>query len=147
MVQPPPATPRRAFIAAAWLLLTLAGLITAVWFVGWALSGGDEPSLDTVEEATHLHYPDGTDVVDADLSEMHVPRPGARADVTVDIPADAFGDFIADNDMTAPLLSGTAPAGQATGVLPPGCTDDVCYAGSILVSGDTVTAQLRVTLL
>ncbi|HEU5127245.1 MAG TPA: hypothetical protein VFU12_04585 [Glycomyces sp.] len=147
MVSPPAATPRRALIAAVWLTVAFAGLIAAVWAVGWAFSGTAAPSLDSVAEATHLAYPDSTDVVDADLAEMHTPTPGSRGEATVDIPAADFGAFIADNGMDAPLLSGATPAGAATGIIPAGCTDQVCYAATILVEDDTVTVDLRVTLL
>ncbi len=147
MVSPPPATPRRALIAAIWLALALGGLITAVWAVGRALSGTPAPSLSSVAEATHLSYPADTDVVEADLTEMHTPTPGSRGEATVDIPAADFGAFIADNGMDAPLISGTTPAGVATGIIPAGCTDQVCYAATILVEEDTVTVDLRVTLL
>lgn len=147
MVSPPPATPRRALIAAVWLTLTFGGLIAAVWAVGWALSGSTPPSLTSVAEATHLTYPAGTEVVEADLTDTHTPTPGSRAEATLDIPAAEFGSFIADNGMDAPLISGTTPAGVATGIIPAGCTDQVCYAATILVEDDTVTVDLRVTLL
>lgn len=147
MVSPPPATGRRALIAATWLTLTFAGLITAVWAVGWALSGTDAPSLTTVAEATRLDYPEGTDVVDADLTEMHTPTPGARAKATLDMAADAFGAFITDNDMEAPLLTGTSPAGTATGIIPAGCNEEICYSATLVIDEDTVTVNLTVTLL
>ncbi|GAB3658608.1 hypothetical protein [Glycomyces tarimensis] len=147
MVSPPPAAKRRALVAAVWLTVTFAGLIAAVWAVGWAVSGGPAPSLATVTEATHLAYPDGTDVVDADLADMHTPTPGSRGEATVAIPADAFGEFIADNGMAAPLVAGATPAGAATGIIPAGCTHQVCYAAAIIVDDDTVTVDLRVTLL
>ncbi|WP_035699668.1 hypothetical protein, partial [Glycomyces tenuis] len=115
--------------------------------IGWALSGSAPPSLSTVAEATHLEYPSGTDVVEADLSQMHTPTPGSRGEATVDIPADEFGSFIADNAMEAPLLSGTTPAGTATGIIPAGCTDQVCYSATIIVDDQTVTVELLVTLL
>ena len=134
MVSPPPATPRRALIAAIWLALALGGLITAVWAVGRALSATPAPTLSS-------------DVVEADLTEMHTPTPGPRGVATVDSPAADFGAFIADNGMDAPLISGTTPAGVATGIIPAGCTDQVCYAATILVEEDTVTVDLRVTLL
>lgn len=147
MVSPPPATPRRALIAAAWLAVVFCGLIAAVWAVGWALSGGKTPSLSSVTEATHLAYPEDTDVVEADLSEMHTPTPGSTGEATVAIPADQFGSFIDDNAMEAPLVSGATPAGTATGIIPAGCTEQVCYSATILVEDDTVTVDLRVTLL
>ncbi len=78
---------------------------------------------------------------------MHTPTPGSRGEATVDIPADEFGSFIADNAMEAPLLSGTTPAGTATGIIPAGCTDQVCYSATIIVDDQTVTVELLVTLL
>ncbi|WP_100444343.1 hypothetical protein [Glycomyces xiaoerkulensis] len=147
MVSPPPTSGRRAAIAAVWLTATFAGLVGAVWAVGWALSGGSTPSLTTVAGATHLRYPDSTEVVEADLAELHTPTTGARAEVTVAVPTADFGAFIADNDMDAPLLSGTTPAGAATGIIPGGCTREVCYAATFIVDDDTVTVELHLTVL
>jgi len=147
MVSPPTPTVRRALIAAAWLAAVFAGLIGAVWAVAWALEGGAQPSTASVAQATHLAFPDGTVVVDADLAGLESPTPGDRAEVTVDLPADAFGDFIDANAMEAPLLAGTTPAGNASGIIPAGCTDEVCYAATIVVTDDTVTVRLDITLL
>lgn len=147
MVSPPPATGRRALIAAAWLTVTFGGLIAAVWAVGWALEGTAAPSLSTVAEATRLDYPEGADVIEADLSEMHTPTSGSRGETTVTIPAADFGAFLAANGMDAPLLTGSTPAGTATGIIPAGCTDQVCYSGTIVVDDATVTVDLTVTLL
>lgn len=147
MVSPPPIGRRRAVIAAIWLLCAFTGLIGAVWAVGWALQGSAAPSLDTVAAATHLHYPDSTEVVEADLSEMHTPTAGSRGEVSVAVPADDFGDFISGNDMDAPLPSGTTPAGNPAGIIPAGCTLEVCYAAVFIVEGDTVTVDLDITLL
>ncbi|SDD01672.1 hypothetical protein [Glycomyces harbinensis] len=147
MVSPPAPTVRRALIAAVWLAVVLAGLLAAVWGVGWALQGGPQPSVATVAQATHLAFPDGTDVVDADLSQMQSPTPGDRAEVTVDIPSEAFGDFLDDNDMDAPLIAGTTPAGTASGIIPSGCGTDACWAATIVVTDDAVQVDLAVTLL
>lgn len=147
MVSPPTPTVRRAWIAAAWLAVTLAGLIGAVWAVGWALETGPAPSVATVEAATRLTYPEGTRVVEADLSEMQTPTPGDRAEVTVAIPADAFGDFLDANGMDAPLLAGTTPAGDVSGIIPAGCGTDACWAATIIVGDDEVTVTLHVTLI
>jgi hypothetical protein len=147
MASPPPPSKRRALIAAIWLTAAFCGLIAAVWAVGRALSGTAPPDLTTVAEATHLEYPEGTEVVEADLSQMHTPAPGSRGEATLDIPADEFGSFIADNAMDAPLLSGTTPAGAATGIIPAGCTDQVCYSGTLIIEDETVTVELLVTLL
>ncbi|WP_205326459.1 hypothetical protein [Glycomyces sp. YM15] len=144
--QPQP-TVRRALIAAVWLACVFGGLIAAVWAVGWALEGGPQPGVDTVEGATHLSFPAGTEVTDADLTQMESPTPGDRAEVTVEIPADAFDDFLADNAMATPLLAGMTPNGTATGTIPAGCTDEICYAASIIVDDDRVTVQLKVTLI
>jgi hypothetical protein len=131
-------------IAAIWLTVTLAGLIAAVGAIGWALQGGPQPSADSVGQATVLAFPDGTD---ADLSELETPLPGDRAEATVDIPADAFGDFLDANAMDPPLLTGTTPAGTASGIIPATCTTDVCYAATIVITEDTVTVRLTATLL
>lgn len=147
MVSPPAPTVRRALSAAAWLLVVLAGLIAAVWGVAWALEGGPQPSADAVEEAVHLDLPEGTEVVDADLSQAQPPMPGDRAEATVRIESDEFGAFIADNGMDAPLLAGVTPAGTASGVIPAGCTDEVCYSATIVVTDDAVEVDLTVTLL
>lgn len=147
MVSPPPVGARRALIAATWLAVAFAGLIASVWAIAWALEGTDPPSLDTVAEATHLEYPASTEVVEADLTGMHTPTPGARGEASVQIPAADFGAFISGNDMEAPLLSGTTPAGAATGIIPAGCTIEVCYSATIIVDDDTVTVDLAVTLL
>jgi hypothetical protein len=147
MRPPPKPTVGRALIAGAWLLAVFGGLLAAVWGIGWALDGGPQPSAASVAEATHLAYPEGTDVLESDLSAMQSPTPGDRAEVTVAIPADAFDDFIADNAMAAPLLAGTTPGGDASGIIPAGCTDAVCYAASILIDEDTVTVELEVTLI
>ncbi|MCH7231508.1 hypothetical protein L0U85_11695 [Glycomyces sp. L485] len=147
MTTPPEATGRRAITAAVWLAVALTGLITAAWAVGWALSGGSPPSLATVAEATHLHYPDSTDVLDADLAELHTPTPGSRGEATVEVPAGDFGDFIAGNDMDAPLVSGTTPTGAATGIIPSGCTTEICYSATLIVDDDAVTVDLRITLI
>ena len=147
MVSSPPAGARRALIAAIWLLCAFAGLVGAVWAIGWALEGSKPPSLETVTEATRLHYPDSADIVEADLSEMHTPTPGSRGEVSVAVPTADFGDFIGGNDMAAPLLAGTTPAGAATGIIPAGCTDEVCYSATFVVDDGTVTVDLAVTLL
>lgn len=147
MKPPPPPTVRRALIAAVWLAVVFGGLLAAVWGVAWALEGGPQPSTDTVAQATHLSFPDGTDVVESDLSAMQSPTPGDRAEATVDIPSDAFDDFIADNAMEAPLLAGTTPSGSATGIIPAACTDEICYSANIIVQEDTVTVELDVTLI
>jgi hypothetical protein len=147
MKPPPQPTVRRALIAAVWLVCVFGGLIGAVWGVGWALEGGPQPDIATVESATHLTYPDDSEVTESDLSQMESPTPGDRAEVTVEIPADDFDDFLADNAMEAPLLAGTAPNGTATGTIPAGCTDRICYAASIIVEADTVTVILNVTLI
>lgn len=147
MVSPPTPTRRRALIALVWLAAALAGLIGAVWAIGWAVQGGPQPSAVSVGQAVHLEFPDGTDVVDADLAQMSSPNPGDRAEVTVDIPADEFGAFLDANAMATPLVAGLSPAGTATGTIPAGCTAEVCYAASLVVDGDTVTVDLTVTLL
>ncbi|GAA2308455.1 hypothetical protein GCM10009853_077360 [Glycomyces scopariae] len=144
---PPAPTVRRALAAAAWLLVVLAGLLAAVWGVAWALEGGPQPSADAVEEAVHLTLPDGTDVIDADLSQAQPPMPGDRAEATIAVPAEAFGEFIDGNGMDAPLLAGVTPAGTASGVIPAGCTDEVCYAATIIVTEDAVEVRLTVTLI
>ncbi|MFC3494801.1 hypothetical protein [Glycomyces rhizosphaerae] len=147
MKPPPTPTVRRAIIAAVWLTVVFGGLLAAVWGVAWALKGGPQPSVETVAQATHLAFPEGTDVVESDLSAMQSPTPGARAEVTVDIPSDEFDDFIADNAMEAPLLAGTTPSGSATGIIPAACNDEVCYSATIVVEKDAVTVNLDVTLL
>jgi hypothetical protein len=147
MVPPPAPTVRRALVAAVWLAVVLAGLLAAVWGVAWALRGGPQPGLGTVAAATHLDFPDGTDVVDADLSQMETPAPGDRAEVTVDIPSEAFDDFLEANAMDAPLLAGTTPAGAASGIIPAGCGPEACWAATIVVTDDAVTVDLAVTLL
>jgi hypothetical protein len=147
MVSPPTPTGRRALIALVWLAAALAGLIGAVWAVGWAVQGGPQPSAASVGQAVHLEFPDGTDVVDADLAQMSSPNPGDRADVTVEIPADDFAAFLDANAMATPLVAGLSPAGTATGTIPAGCTADVCYAASLVIDEDTVTVDLTVTLL
>ncbi|GAB3233899.1 hypothetical protein GCM10027447_30620 [Glycomyces halotolerans] len=147
MVSPPPTGKRRAAAAAAWLAVTFCGLVGAVWAVGWALGGGSAPSLATLEQATRLTYPGGTDVIDADLAETAAPTPGSAAEATVAIPEAEFGAFIAGNDMAPPLLSGTTPAGHATGIIPAGCTSEVCYTATFIVTDDAVTVELRVRLL
>lgn len=147
MKPPPTPTVRRAIIAAVWLAAVFGGLLAAVWGIGWALKGGPQPSVETVAQATHLDFPDGTEVVESDLSAMQSPTPGARAKATVDIPSDEFDDFIADNAMEAPLLAGTTPSGSATGIIPAACNDEVCYSATIVVEKDAVTVNLEVTLL
>ncbi|MEU5153564.1 hypothetical protein [Glycomyces sp. NPDC021274] len=147
MKPPPQPTVRRALIAAVWLACVFAGLLAAVWAVGWAMEGGPQPSLATVASATRLEFPDGTEVTESDLSQMESPTPGDRAEVTVEIPSDAFDDFIADNAMDAPLLAGTTPNGTATGTIPAACTDEICYSAGIIVDDDAVTVQLVVTLI
>ncbi|RRR98326.1 hypothetical protein [Glycomyces terrestris] len=147
MVSPPTPTGRRALAAAAWLAVVLAGLLGAVWAVAWALEGGPAPSPAAVEEAVHLDLPEGTDVIDADLTQAQPPAPGGRAEATVSVPADAFGEFIDANGMDAPLIAGATPAGTASGVIPAGCTDEVCYSATIVVTGDRVEVTLTVTLL
>jgi hypothetical protein len=147
MVSPPTPTGRRALFALVWLAAALAGLIGAVWAVGWAVQGGPQPSAASVGQAVHLEFPDGTDVVDADLAQMSSPNPGDRAEVTVDIPADDFAAFLDANAMATPLVAGLSPAGTATGTIPAGCTADVCYAASLVIDEDTVTVDLTVTLL
>ncbi|MFB9662663.1 hypothetical protein ACFQS3_22895 [Glycomyces mayteni] len=147
MVSPPAPTVRRALHAAVWLLVVLAGLIAAVWGVAWALEGGPQPSADAVEQAVHLDLPEGTEVVDADLSQAQPPMPGDRAEATVRIAPESFGAFIADNGMDAPLLAGVTPAGTASGIIPAGCTEEVCYSATIVVTDDAVEVALTVTLL
>lgn len=144
--QPQP-TVRRALIAAVWLACVAAGLLAAVWGVGWALEGGPQPGIETVQSATHLVFPEETEVVDADLTAMESPAPGDRAEVTVEIPSGDFDDFLADNGMEAPLLAGTSPGGTATGVIPAGCGEEICWAGTIIVGSDAVTVDLDVTLI
>jgi hypothetical protein len=144
--QPQP-TVRRALIAAVWLAGVAAGLLAAVWGVAWALEGGPQPSLATVQSATHLDFPEDTEVTDADLTAMESPTPGDRAEVTVEIPSDDFDDFLAGNGMDAPLLAGTSPGGTATGVIPAGCDDEICWAATIIVEHDAVTVELDVTLI
>ncbi|MCC3763276.1 hypothetical protein K3N28_09350 [Glycomyces sp. TRM65418] len=147
MVSPPTPTGRRALVAAAWLTTVLAGLIGAVGAVAWALEGGPQPSAASVSEATRLDLPEGTAVLEADLAQMQSPNPGDRAEITLDVPADAFDDFLTANAMDTPLLAGTTPAGTASGVIPAGCTAEACYAASIVIDEDTVTVRLTVTLL
>jgi hypothetical protein len=147
MVSPPTPTVRRALVAAVWLAVVLAGLIGAVWGVAWALEGGPQPSVATVAEATRLEFPEGTDVVESDLSQMQSPTPGDRAEVTVDIPSDAFGDFLDANAMEAPLLAGTTPTGAASGIIPAGCGAEACWAATIVVTDEAVTVDLTVTLI
>ncbi|THV33423.1 hypothetical protein [Glycomyces buryatensis] len=147
MVLPAPVARRRALWAALCLLATFAGLIGAVAALAWALEDDNTPDLQTITEATHLTYPDSTDVVEADIAALHAPAPGASAEVTVDIPADDFGTFIADNGMDPPLVSGTTPAGTASGLLASDCTDEVCYSGTVILDEETVTVRLRITLI
>ncbi|GAA1690790.1 hypothetical protein GCM10009830_43130 [Glycomyces endophyticus] len=147
MVSPPTPTARRALAAAAWLLVVLAGLIAAVWGVAWAIEGGPQPTADAVEQAVHIDLPEGTDVIDADLTQTQPPTPGDRAEATLRVPADAFGEFIDANGMDAPLVAGVTPAGTASGVIPAGCTDEVCYSATIVVTDDAVEVTLTVTLL
>jgi hypothetical protein len=147
MVSPPTPTGRRALFALVWLAAAFAGLITAVWAIGWAVQGGPQPSAASVGQAVHLEFPAGTDVVDADLAQMSSPNPGDRAEVTVDIPADDFGAFLDANAMAPPLVAGVSPAGTATGTIPASCTAEVCYAASLVIGEDTVTVDLTVTLL
>ncbi|MDN3242782.1 hypothetical protein [Glycomyces tritici] len=147
MKPPPQPTVRRALIAAVWLACVAVGLLAAVWAVGWAVEGGPQPSVATVASATRLDFPEGTEVTESDLSQMESPGPGDRAEVTVEIPSDAFDDFIADNAMEAPLLAGRTPNGSTTGIIPAACTDEICYAANIIVQEDAVTVQLDVTLI
>ncbi|THV26241.1 hypothetical protein [Glycomyces paridis] len=147
MVSPPIPTVRRAWFAALWLAVVLAGLIGAVWAVAWALEGGPQPSTATVAEATRLDFPEGTEVLEADLSQMETPMPGDRAEVTVAVPAAAFGEFLEANGMEAPLLAGATPAGNASGIIPAACGDDACYTATIVVTDEQVTVDLAVTLL
>ncbi|MCD0445140.1 hypothetical protein LO763_16100 [Glycomyces sp. A-F 0318] len=147
MVSPPAPTVRRALIAAVWLAVVLAGLLAAVWGVAWALQGGPQPGIGTVAEATRLDFPDGTDVLDADLAQMQPPTPGDRAEISVEIPAEAFGEFIDANGMDAPLLAGATPAGNASGIIPAGCGPESCWSATIVVTDDAVTVDLAVTLL
>ena len=147
MVSPPAPTVRRALIAAVWLAVVLAGLLAAVWGVAWALKGGPQPGLDTVAEATHLTFPEGTEVVDSDLSQMQSPTPGSRAEITVDIPSADFSDFLDANAMETPLLAGTTPAGTASGIIPAGCGPESCWSASIIVTDDTITVDLQITLI
>jgi hypothetical protein len=147
MKPPPQPTVRRAIIAAVWLACVFGGLLAAVWGIAWALEGGPQPSIATVAQATHLSYPEGTDVADADLTQMESPTPGDRAEVTVEIPSEDFDDFIADNAMEAPLVAGISPSGTATGTIPAGCTAEICYAANIVVEDDAVTVELKVTLI
>ncbi|MQM23999.1 hypothetical protein [Glycomyces albidus] len=147
MVSPPTPTVRRALFASVWLAVVLAGLLSAVWAVAWALEGGPQPSADAVEQAVHLDLPEGTDVLDADLSQTQSPTPGDRAEAKVSVPADAFGEFLDANGMDAPLLAGVTPAGTASGVIPAGCTDEVCYSATIVVTDEAVEVNLTVTLL
>lgn len=147
MVSPPTPTVRRALVAAVWLIATFAGLIAAVWAIGWALDGGTQPSTASVSQAVHLDFPDGTEILDADLTEVQTPAPGARAEVTADIPADAFADFLDANGMDAPLPTGTTPAGTVSAIIPAGCTPEVCYGATVVIAEDHVTVRLTVTLL
>jgi hypothetical protein len=147
MKPPPQPTVRRAVIAAVWLVAVFGGLLAAVWGVAWALEGGPKPSIDTVAQATHLSFPEDTRVAEADLTQMESPTPGDRAEVTVEIPSDEFDDFLADNAMEAPLVAGVSPGGTATGVIPAGCTAEICYAANIVVESDAVTVELTVTLI
>jgi hypothetical protein len=147
MVSPPIPTVRRGLFAAAWLLVVLAGLIGAVWGVAWALEGGPQPSANAVEQAVHIELPEGTRVLDADLTQAQPPTPGDRAEATVSVPAEAFGEFIDANGMDAPLVAGVTPAGTASGVIPAGCTDEVCYSATIVVTDEAVEVNLTVTLL
>ena len=147
MKPPPQPTVRRALIAAVWLACVFAGLLAAVWGVGWALEGGPQPGLASVASSTHLVFPEDTEVTDADLSQMESPTPGDRAEVTVEIPSEEFDDFIADNGMEAPLLAGTTPNGDAMGIIPAGCGEAACYAASIVVREDVVIVELDVTLI
>jgi len=147
MKPPPQPTVRRAMIAAAWLVCVFAGLLAAVWGVAWALEGGPQPSIATVAQATHLSYPEGTEVAEADLTQMDSPTPGDRAEVTVEIPSADFDDFLADNAMGAPLVAGVSPGGTATGTIPASCTAEICYAANIVVESDAVTVELTVTLI
>lgn len=147
MVSPPASTRRRALIVVACLALVLAGILAAVWGAVRALGGGPPPGLGTVAEATRLDFPDGTVVVDADLSQMQSPTPGDHAEVTVDIPSAAFDDFLAANGMEAPLLAGTTPTGDASGIIPAACGPEACWAATFVVTDDAVTVDLAVTLL
>ncbi|MEU6859999.1 hypothetical protein AB0B28_14140 [Glycomyces sp. NPDC046736] len=147
MASPPAPTVRRALIGAACLLAVAAGLLGAVWAIGWALQGGPQPSVETVASATRLDLPQGTDIVDADLTQMETPTPGDRAEVTLDLPAEAFADFIADNGFDAPLVAGTTPTGYASGIIPAGCDSDICWSGTLVVAEDTITVRLQITLL
>ncbi|WP_112136259.1 hypothetical protein [Glycomyces dulcitolivorans] len=147
MVSPPIPTVRRGLFAAAWLLVVLAGLIGAVWGVAWALEGGPQPSANAVEQAVHIELPEGTEVLDADLTQAQPPTPGDRAEATVSVPAESFGEFIDANGMDAPLVAGVTPAGTASGVIPAGCTDEVCYSATIVVTDEAVEVNLTVTLL
>jgi len=147
MKPPPTPTVRRALIAAVWLTVVFGGMIAAVWAVGWSLEGGPQPSAESVAQATHVSFPEGTDVLESDLTQMQTPTPGDRAEITVDIPSKAFDDFIADNAMEAPLLAGTTPNGSASGIIPAGCNAEVCYSATIVVNDDAVNVQLTVTLL
>lgn len=147
MISPPAPTVRRALVGFAFLAVVLAGVLTAVWGFTWALGAGPQPSTAAVEQAVHLDFPEGTEVLDADLSQTDPPLPGARGDATVRIPSDAFGEFLDANGMDAPLIDGLTPAGTASGTIPAGCTDEVCYSATILVDDDAVDVRVTVTLL
>jgi hypothetical protein len=147
MRTPPTPTLRRALVGSAWLVAVLAGVLAAMWGFTWALEGGPQPSADAVEQAVHLEFPEGTDVLDADLSQTDPPVPGARAEATIRVPLDVFGEFLDANGMDAPLIDGLTPAGTARGVIPAGCTDEVCYSATILVTEDAVDVTVTVTLL
>jgi hypothetical protein len=147
MVSPPTPTVRRALVAAVWLTVTFAGLIAAVGAIGWAVDGGTQPSAASVSEAVHLDFPDGTEILDADLTEVRTPAPGARAEVTADIPADQFAAFLDANAMDAPLPTGTTPAGTLSAIIPAGCTAEACYSATAVIAEDHVTVRLTVTLL
>ncbi|GAB4003286.1 hypothetical protein GCM10029992_44350 [Glycomyces albus] len=79
MVSPPPVGARGARIAAIWLLCVFAVLAGAAWAAFWALRDSPAPSLESVAAVTGLHYPDSTEVVEADLARMHTPPPGRGA--------------------------------------------------------------------
>lgn len=145
-MQPAPQpTVRRALIAAAWLACLAAGIVTAVWAVGWSLRGGPQPSIATLESATHLAFPADSEVIESDLSQLHSPTPGDQVEATVEIPSGSFDDFLADNAMGAPLPAGMSPGGAATGTIPPACTEEICYSANIIVEEDAVTVMLTVT--
>lgn len=142
-VSSPPIGARRLF----WPVCAIAVAVGAVGVIGPALRDSAAPSLETVRAVTGLHYPVSTEVVEADLTDLRTPAPGAVGEVTVAVPAEDFGDFVDGNDMEAPVPSGAAPTGEAVGIIPSGCGERVCYSGGFVVEDGTVTIDLTVALL